>query len=407
MLADEVGETTGESPQAVQGGVELALTARQVHDLTLLGGVASTLRLRVAAFDARHFSQLEKGAARVAWRQWISAGVPWRVEVTTARSRLYHSGAVAERIERVVSQALGSAPVEGSTPDRAPRGLRRARSPQQGAAVDALVVHARIKRDRCVLSVEPSGLGLHRRGWRLDPGRAPLREDLAHALLMASAWEPGMPLLDPCCGSGTLVITAARRAAGRPPGEARVSELDRWPGVVSGDREAWTREATERLEGTVASDGAGAGAIAGWDLHEAQLEAATRNAAAAGVADGISLRVADAREASGWPGDGHRPGMLLTNPPWGRRLPRAASAVKDPEEVRGLERGGGSLVQELAARVPEGWGLGLVLPTQGRGRFGRLGTGPVATVRVGGVQVRLEVRPGVGFGGGAGGPTAD
>jgi len=338
-----------------------------VHRVTLRSGVVASLRIRVATFDARHFKQLELGLSKVGWARVIASGIPWRVEVTSARSRLYHTKAIAERVERVLSEAL-ERPALRPLPSSAPT----------HAGQDGLVIHLRLRRDRCVVSVEPSGLGLHRRGWRLDAGGAPLREDLAYAMLSLGEWDVASSVLDPFCGSGTLIIEAARRRVGIPPGTQRVAELARW-GVASGANvAAWTEAELRKLSEGRISDG-GAGDIIGRDFDETQLQAARANASRAGVGEFLTFECADAASLLG--AEMAHEGHLVTNPPWGRRVRGGGGAVPVPR-----------LLQDLAQHTPKEWGWTIILPAQGRPRFGRLGTGPVATVRSGGVRARIEVR---------------
>ncbi len=367
-LAAELASLGVTSPKAIEGGVELLADPMTIHRVTLRSGVVASLRIRVTKFDARHFKQLELGLSKVKWGRVIAAGSPWRVEVTCARSRLYHTKAIAERVERVVADALGRPPLE--------TGLAKGAS---HAGHDGLVIHLRLRRDRCVVSVEPSGLGLHRRGWRLDAGSAPLREDLAFAMLSLGGWEPHTSLLDPFCGSGTLVIEAARRRAGIPPGGQRIAELERWTVASAANVTAWTRAETERASASASASAESDDEIVGRDIDEAQLEAARANATRAGVAALLHFERADAGSLLDVP---MRPvGHLITNPPWGRRVGGGAGAAPIPR-----------LLQQLAEHTPKQWGWTVILPAQGRPRFGRLGTGPVATVRSGGVRARVEVR---------------
>ena len=89
-------------------------------------------------------------------------------------------------------------------------------TPEQAA--EAVPVRIRVFRDRCTISIDTSGEPLHRRGWRLESTKAPLREDLARGLVLASGWEPGTPLVDPMCGAGTLEASWLKR---KPPSNGK------------------------------------------------------------------------------------------------------------------------------------------------------------------------------------------
>ncbi len=165
-------------------------------------------------------------------------------------------------------------------------------------------------RDRCTLSADSSGALLHRRGYRLDTAKAPLRETLAAAMLLAVGWAGSQPLLDPFCGSGTIPIEAALLARNVAPGIARSFACERWPllGAVRWNDLRAAARRDERASATV---------IAGSDRDAGAVDAARANAELAGVAGAVRLgRVA--LSAVTPPADG--PGWIVTNPPYGVRV---------------------------------------------------------------------------------------
>jgi Predicted N6-adenine-specific DNA methylase len=135
--------------------------------------------------------------------------------VTSRKSRLYHQDAVAQRMMGAVAARLSGIPAGGDSPQE-------------------FIV--RLFRDECTVSADASGDLLHRRGYRLASGKAPLRETLAAAMLAAAGWDRVAPLLDPMCGSGTIPIEAALLARRVPPGLGRGFAFERWPGF---DADAW------------------------------------------------------------------------------------------------------------------------------------------------------------------------
>lgn len=261
--------------------------------------IPSRILQRVARYDARTFDALVAGAAAVDWTPF--GGLT--PEVTCRKSRLYHSGAVAERLAAVVPPGPGG-------------------------------LYVRLYRDRCTLSVDTSGELLHRRGWRPETGAAPLRETLAAGILRLAGWTPGEALYDPMCGSGTLLIEAAVAAAGLAPGRLRGFACERWCPPAEVPRAAPVP--------TV---------IAGGDRSAAAVEAAKRNAERAGVE--IAVEAIDARHA-----EAPAPrGLVVCNPPYGRRARlgdayrvlgerltgdlatwRAAILCPDPAAARALRR---------------------------------------------------------------------
>ncbi len=187
------------SAKAVKGGVTFQGCWPDVWRANLVLHGASRVLARIASFRVLHLAQLDKRARRVAWGAILRADVPVRVEVTCARSRIYHSGAAAERIARAIREELG-API----------------------ADDADVsIRARIENDVCTLSVDTSGELLHKRGHKQAVNKAPMRETLAALFLRELGYDGSVPVLDPMCGSGTFVIEAASIAAGLHPGRSR------------------------------------------------------------------------------------------------------------------------------------------------------------------------------------------
>src|SRR5690606_37236797 len=173
----------------------------------------SRVLVRVATFRARTFAELERRAGRVAWDRWVGAGRAVRLRVTSRKSRLYHTGAIAERIIGQIERVAGPlAHVStGSASDDEADGA-------EGRDEQLFIV--RFLRDECTISVDTSGELLHRRGYRQALAKAPLRETIAAAMLLASGWDGRSPLVDPFCGSGTIPIEAALLACRIPPGLA-------------------------------------------------------------------------------------------------------------------------------------------------------------------------------------------
>jgi putative N6-adenine-specific DNA methylase len=195
----------------------------------------------------------------------------------------------------------------------------------------ALRVH--LVRDRCALLLDTTGSSLHKRGWRRFQGPAPLAETLAAGLLFLSGWDRRSPLLDPFCGSGTILVEAALLAAGRPPGAFRGAfAFERWPGHDAGPF------ASLRAELSLPRPLPPKLVLRGSDADARQIEGARENLAAAGVEDGVELEVKPARDFAprkGWNG------WIVTNPPYGER-------VGDARALQTLYRDFGARLREHA-----------------------------------------------------------
>jgi putative N6-adenine-specific DNA methylase len=179
-------------------------------------------------------------------------------------------------------------------------------------------VVARVLGDRVTLSVDTSGEALHKRGWRQEVSRAPLRETLASAIVLAAAWDAASPLVDPFCGSGTIVVEAALQARDLAPGRDRGFAFQAWPDFEAG---TWAS-----VRGEVASRArplpAGA-VLAGRDRDAGAVEAARANAARAGVGDDVTFTraaLSDFDAPATGAGRAARRGWIVTNPPYGARV---------------------------------------------------------------------------------------
>jgi len=348
-LADEARsagfDVTGTEP----GGVSLRGGWPEVWRANL--DLRSPVRVlaRIGAFRALHLAQLDKRARRFPWAEVLRPDVPVVVEATCRASRIYHAGAARERIARAIAEELGTPP---AGPDR-PEPVR---------------VLARIDDDLCTLSLDTSGEPLHRRGFKPEVGKAPLRETMAAGLLMACGFDGREPVLDPMCGSGTFVIEAAEIAAGLRPGRARRFAFERLAGF---DATAWARLRDRPVPppppGFMAH---------GSDRDAGAIRAATANAERAGVA---ALCRFDRRAISDLARPEGPPGLVMVNPPYGAR-------IGERKLLFGLY---GALGEVLRARFA-GWRVGIVTPDEGLARATRLPfVPPGPAIAHGGLSVRL------------------
>jgi putative N6-adenine-specific DNA methylase len=232
--------------------------------------IPSRIYERVTRFKCFTFEQLEIAMADLDLSKY--GGVT--AKAACKSSRLYHSGAIEERLRRMLPEG----PIE---------------------------LLARVDHNRCTISVDTSGELLHRRGWRLEGGPSPIRETLASAILALAGWTPGTALFDPMCGSGTFLIEAAIAAAGRAPGARRTFVCEAW----------------DSAEPVVPSEPVET-VIAGSDRNRAAVDAALRNAERAEVS--VKIEVARAQEATA-PAE---TGLLVCNPPYGRRAKGVEAAYE-------------------------------------------------------------------------------
>ena len=272
-----------EAPEA--GGVSFRADLAGLYAANLHLRIASRVLVRVGAFHASAFHELERRGRRLPWAGFLPPGTPARFRVTSRKSKLYHQDAVAQRL-LTVSGAVPAA-------DR-----------------EAQEFVVRLFRDECTVSADASGELLHRRGYRLATAKAPLRETLAAAMLAGAGWNGAVPLLDPMCGSGTIPIEAALLARRIPPGLGRGFAFERWPGF---DATVWERvraAARERIASHAAVP------LLGSDRDAGAVAAAAANAERAGVGHDVVWR----RTAISGIEPPAAPGLVLSNPPYGARV---------------------------------------------------------------------------------------
>lgn len=350
---------------AVDGGVTWRGDLASLYRANLWSRTASRVVVRAGEFRARTFGELERHAARLPWARLVGEGAQVSLRVTSRKSRLYHSDAVAERVAGVLAREV-----------RADAGVLK-QDDEEGGEVAAQLVVIRFVRDVCTVSVDSSGALLHQRGYRQALAKAPLRETLAAALLLASGWHGRSPLIDPLCGAGTLAIEAALLARRIAPGLAAASREPRayafqaWPGY---DGALW-RSVVADAQSLILPGGQVP--ILGSDRNAGAITAARSNAERAGVAADMQLvqcPLADVEAPEAAATAGH----IATNPPYGVRVGQAG-------ELHGLYR---TLGRVAAERFP-GWTLALIAAEPRLSAATGLPLLELLATRNGGIAIRM------------------
>jgi putative N6-adenine-specific DNA methylase len=366
------------------GGVSFEGGLDRAYETNLWLRTASRVVVRLGGFHASTFYDLERHAKKLPWEEFLPSSGLVRLRVTCRKSRLYHSDAVAERMLSAISaSASRSIEVreEKTTDERDDTEhvevAEHADETDGGeAATDldrAQLFIVRIVHDQVEVSADSSGELLHRRGYRKEIAKAPLRETLAAAMVLASGWRQGEPLLDPMCGSGTIPIEAAMIARGIAPGLQRqfqfmtwpTFDADRWNGILAKAREAATNS-SERIRGG--------------DRDAGAIQAAARNAERAGVADTLRFGVeAISGSIAGLEQIERGVGWILTNPPYGIR-------VGESEDLRDLYARLGT-----ALKTKRDWRVGILTSDFTLVRQTRLPLVPRFSTRNGGIPVSFLV----------------
>jgi len=305
----------GFKAKTVPGGVVLKGGWPEVWRANLEIRGASRVVARIGTFRANHLSLLDKRARQFPWGDVLRRDVPFRVEASCKSSKIYHSGAAAQRIERAIAEELGAT-----------------------ASPEAEVcVRARIEKDLCTISVDTSGELLHKRGHKQAVAKAPMRETMASMFLRQCGFDGSQPVYDPMCGSGTFVIEAAEIASGLQPGRARRFAFEQ---LATFDAAAWEKMRSAQTPLTPAVR------FHGSDKDPGAIRMSRANAERAGVAsitDFKELTVAEVAAPAG------PSGIVIVNPPYGDR-------VGDKAALRAVYR---TLGQTLLARF-SGWRVGLI-----------------------------------------------
>jgi putative N6-adenine-specific DNA methylase len=296
VLAKELASLDIRARQILNGGVEFRGNAEQLMRANLYSRIANRIIVRMAAFHASSFHELERRAKKIEWERFLSKDSLFRFRVTSRKSKLYHSDAIAERLGLAASGATGAKVMVSADDD--------------DEAENAQLFIVRVANDEVTISADSSGDLLHRRGYRQAVAKAPLRETLAAAMLAGSGWDVSSPLVDPMCGSGTIAIEAALMARGAAPGIGRTFAFERWR---EHDAPAWKKMKADAAAS--AKQKAGVRIIAS-DRDEGAIAATLSNAERAGVAGDIEASVRAISDVE-FPAER---GWVVSNPPYGQRV---------------------------------------------------------------------------------------
>lgn len=346
--------------EARTGGVAFHCDAAGLARANLHAHIAGRIVIRVAQFRATAFHELERAARKIEWARFVPAAGRFRLRASSKKSRLYHSDAVAERVAEAIVRVVPGAKLEDGGSDEA------------DDAKDTLsqLFVIRFDHDRCTVSADTSGALLHRRGYRQAVAKAPLRETLAAAVLAAAGYQPGRPLVDPFCGSGTLCIEAALVARNIAPGLHRRFAAERWP---EADAQAW---AAVRTRAKAAIREQAPAAIIGSDRDAGAIAAALANAERAGVAANVEFTERALSQLVVPAG----PGLVVSNPPYGLRVGERAP-------LRDLYARYGQVMRTLC----HGWRAALLSADRALERQTGLGFKEVLRTVNGGIPVRVVV----------------
>ena len=349
LLLAEVKDAKFKHPKTVGGGVVITGDWEDVWRANLCLRGASKVLARFGEIRAFHLAQLDKRARKFPWANTLIKTASVKVEVVTNRkSKIYHAGAAIERLERAISEEFG-APIVKSVTDA------------------EIVIKARIDDNNVIMSVDTSGEGLHKRGYKQAMGKAPMRETMAALALRSCGYNGSEPVLDPMCGSGTFLIEAAEIARNMMAGRSRSFAFEKLASFdnaqVQDIRENWASKETEQK-------------FYGSDRNLNVVGFAHENAQRAGVAD--ICHFAPTALSNVQRPDGPA-GLVIVNPPYGARIGKK-------KDLFALYSAFGDIMRERFS----GWRVGMITSDDHLAQATKLPWKPTgAPIAHGGLRVKF------------------
>ncbi|MGX5201502.1 bifunctional 23S rRNA (guanine(2069)-N(7))-methyltransferase RlmK/23S rRNA (guanine(2445)-N(2))-methyltransferase RlmL [Aliikangiella sp. IMCC44632] len=302
VLVDELKALDIESPKEGLSQVQFETDWRGVYQVLMWSRVASRVLYPIATFNAEDEDTLYQQASIIDWSQHLKNNASFVVNAQSYRSNLSHTQYIAQRVKDAVVDYFRDAgesrpDVEFNRPD--------------------VAIHCRIRRNQVTLSIDLAGEGLHHRGYRTQGGSAPIKENLAAALLIRAGWPKQFKrIYDPMCGSGTFLVEAAMMAFNIAPGLKR--EYLGLTGWNQFNPALWDSIVAEANQSKAAGLAASDYVIEGSDQNPKAVRSAQANIGLAELEDKINIQIAAIDQLADK--DFSQPGLLIVNPPYSERL---------------------------------------------------------------------------------------
>ncbi len=298
-------------------------------------GTATQVRLNCASFNARGLPELKRKTARIPWAKILKPDCiengNLTVRVVSSKSKLYHTGAIRERVIQAIGQNFGK-----------DESYFQESNEKENQNTDTSVhLDVKLSMDQVEISINAYPTPLHQRGYRQQVAKAPLREDIAYAMLFSAGWIPSwgtqdddqntttgniwQGLVDPFCGSGTIPIEGAAMMLGLPPGRFR--ENSPFQGTVLEDERKWSSIVRKSL--ATSETGKKLFPISASDRDAGAVESTKANAKRAGVLDALTIERAPLLGQRWFEKPSESPPLFLvvTNPPYGKRVSSKSSTA--------------------------------------------------------------------------------
>ncbi|MHC9532625.1 THUMP domain-containing class I SAM-dependent RNA methyltransferase [Dellaglioa sp. L3N] len=285
----------GYDVQVENSRVRFEGTMEDVINTNLWLRTADRVKIIVGEFTATTFDDLFEQTKAISWDKFLPLDAEFPVQGKSQKSTLYSVPDAQAIVKKAIVDQLSDVY------------HRTTRLPETGAKYPLEVA---INKDNVLLTLDTTGSSLFKRGYRVEKGYAPLKENMAAALVMLTNWYPEKPFIDPVCGSGTIPIEAALMGHNIAPGIGRYFVFEDWDFVEKGLFDRLREKAKGEANLDVVLD------IAGYDIDAGMIEIAKKNAAEAGVLDSIEFKQLAAKDFT----TEKEYGVIVANPPYGERL---------------------------------------------------------------------------------------
>ena len=305
VVGREVREL-GYDCQVENGRVRFQGDVRAIIETNLWLRAADRIKIIVGTFSAKTFEELFQGVFALDWENYLPLGARFPIsKAKCVKSKLHNEPSVQAISKKAVVKKLQK---HYARPEGVPL---MENGPE-------FKIEVSILKDVATVMIDTTGSSLFKRGYRTEKGGAPIKENMAAAILQLSNWYPDKPLIDPTCGSGTFCIEAVMIARKMAPGLRRSFAFEEWNWVSDRLIQEVRTEAAQKVDRELELD------IMGCDIDARRVEIAKANAQAAGVAGDITfkqMRVQDLRSDK-------INGVIISNPPYGERLSDDAGVTK-------------------------------------------------------------------------------
>ncbi len=278
---------------------------------------ADRIKIVVGEFTAKTFEELFQGVESLNWEDFLPLDAEFPVAGKSQKSTLHNVPSVQAITKKAIVTKMSTVY------------HRRTKLPETGALYP---IEVAINKDKVLITLDTTGSSLFKRGYRVNKGGAPLKENMAAALVLLARWYPEMPFVDPVCGSGTIPIEAALIGCNIAPGLKRNFAFENWDWVDKDIVKQVREQAQAAIKKDIDLD------ISGYDIDGSMIEIAKENAVQAGVQDIVNFKQMAVKDFK----TDKINGVIVANPPYGERL-------SDKEHVHQLYQQMGKLYQPLTS----------------------------------------------------------